>query len=165
MGISHIRISSLTNNEVNEMANTANPMNFIDISDAQSLSQRKEYLTKQFEEAKQNLDEFNKSLEDIYLEKAKKSLFNDGKDFGTANFKDGNVDVKVEVRKKTSWDQEGLLNYLNTLTPDLAKHYAKVSVTVPEARFINATPDVQEQLRNFRTVSNGGIKITFGGSE
>ena len=118
-----------------------------------------------FEEAKQNLDEFNKSLEDIYLEKAKKSLFNDGKDFGTANFKDGNVDVKVEVRKKTSWDQEGLLNYLNTLSPDLAKHYAKVSVTVPEARFINATPDVQEQLRNFRTVSNGGIKITFGGSE
>ena len=57
--------------------------------------------------------------------------FNDGKDFGTANFKDGNVDVKVEVRKKTSWDQEGLLNYLNTLSPDLAKHYAKVSVTVP----------------------------------
>ena len=111
------------------MANNANPMKFIDISDVHSLMLRKEYLTKQYEDSKAALENFNKNLENIYLDKAKKQLFSEGKDFGTVNFKDGDVSVKVELRKKTSWDQESLLNYLNTLPNDLAKHYSKVTIT------------------------------------
>ena len=147
------------------MANNANPMKFIDISDAHSLMLRKEYLTKQYEDSKAALENFNKNLENIYLDKAKKQLFSEGKDFGTVNFKDGDVSVKVELRKKTSWDQESLLNYLNTLPNDLAKHYSKVTITVPEARFINATPDIKKELRKHRTVDLQGVKITFGGNE
>ena len=147
------------------MANNANPMKFIDISDVHSLMLRKEYLTKQYEDSKASLENFNKNLENIYLDKAKKQLFSEGKDFGTVNFKDGDVSVKVELRKKTSWDQESLLNYLNTLPNDLAKHYSKVTITVPEARFINATPDIKKELRKHRTVDLQGVKITFGGNE
>ena len=147
------------------MANNANPMKFIDISDVHSLMLRKEYLTKQYEDSKAALENFNKNLENIYLDKAKKQLFSEGKDFGTVNFKDGDVSVKVELRKKTSWDQECLLNYLNTLPNDLAKHYSKVTITVPEARFINATPDIKKELRKHRTVDLQGVKITFGGNE
>ena len=147
------------------MANNANPMKFIDISDVHSLMLRKEYLTKQYEDSKAALENFNKNLENIYLDKAKKQLFSEGKDFGTVNFKDGDVSVKVELRKKTSWDQESLLNYLNTLPNDLAKHYSKVTITVPEARFINATPDIKKELRKHRTVDLQGVKITFGENE
>ena len=147
------------------MANNANPMKFIDISDVHSLMLRKEYLTKQYEDSKAALENFNKNLENIYLDKAKKQLFSEGKDFGTVNFKDGDVSVKVELRKKTSWDQESLLNYLNTIPNDLAKHYSKVTITVPEARFINATPDIKKELRKHRTVDLQGVKITFGGNE
>ena len=147
------------------MANNANPMKFIDISDVHSLMLRKEYLTKQYEDSKAALENLNKNLENIYLDKAKKQLFSEGKDFGTVNFKDGDVSVKVELRKKTSWDQESLLNYLNTLPNDLAKHYSKVTITVPEARFINATPDIKKELRKHRTVDLQGVKITFGGNE
>ena len=147
------------------MTNNSSAMKFIDVSDTQSLKLRKEYLTKQFAEAKQQLDEFNKNLEQMYLDKAKKQLFDEGKDFGTANFEDNGVKVKVELRKRTSWDQEKLLEYLNTLPSDLAKHYSKVSITVPDARFTNATPDVKQELKKFRTVSLQGVKITFGENE
>ena len=147
------------------MTNNSSAMKFIDVSDTQSLKLRKEYLTKQFEEAKQQLDEFNKNLEQMYLDKAKKQLFDEGKDFGTANFEDNGVKVKVELRKRTSWDQEKLLEYLNTLPSDLARHDSKVSITVPDARFTNATPDVKKELQKFRTVSLQGVKITFGENE
>tara|TARA_R100000005_G_C4991393_1_gene198751 strand:- start:1300 stop:1743 length:444 start_codon:yes stop_codon:yes gene_type:complete len=147
------------------MTKNSSAMKFIDVSDIQSLKLRKEYLTKQFEEAKQQLDDFNKNLEQMYLDKAKKQLNNEGKDFGTANFEDNGVKVKVELRKRTSWDQEKLLEYLNTLPGDLARHYSKVSITVPDARFTNATPDVKKELQKFRTVSLQGVKITFGENE
>ena len=45
------------------MANNANPMKFIDISDVHSLMLRKEYLTKQYEDSKAALENFNKNLE------------------------------------------------------------------------------------------------------
>ena len=61
--------------------------------------------------------------------------------------------------------QEKLLEYLNTLPSDLARHYSKVSITVPDARFTNATPDVKQELKKFRTVSLQGVKITFGENE
>ena len=122
-------------------------------------------LMDELKEAQKKVHDFNKFLEDRYLEQAKEKLHEEGKDFGTVNIFDGNSKVKVELRKKTSWDQESLLNYLNTLPNDLAKHYSKVTITVPEARFINATPDIKKELRKHRTVDLQGVKITFGGNE
>ena len=132
---------------------------------AESLATHKETLVRNYEQAKKELEDFNKSLETRYYDTGRDLLRQEGKDFGTANFEDNGVKVKVELRKRTSWDQEKLLEYLNTLPSDLAKHYSKVSITVPDARFTNATPDVKQELKKFRTVSLQGVKITFGENE
>ncbi len=122
-------------------------------------------LQKELKEAQKKVQEFNKFLEDRYLDKAKEKLNEEGKDFGTTNIFDGNQKVKVELRKKVEWDQEQLTNYLNNLTTEEANHLAKFTISVPEAKFTNALPAMQQKLKEFRTVSLQGVKVTFEGDE
>ena len=63
-----------------------------------------------------DVHDFNKFLEDRYLEKAKEKLNEEGKDFGTANIFDGNQKVKIELQK-VEWDQENLTKFLMILLP------------------------------------------------
>ena len=95
-------------------------------------------LAEKLRQAQKDVHDFNKFLEDRYLEKAKEKLNEEGKDFGTANIFDGNQKVKIELRKKVEWDQENLTKFLNGLTPEEANHLAKFSISVPEAKFANA---------------------------
>jgi|TARA_R100001015_G_C4506271_1_gene79316 hypothetical protein len=118
-------------------------------------------LAEKLRQAQKDVHDFNKFLEDRYLEKAKEKLNEEGKDFGTANIFDGNQKVKIELRKKVEWDQENLTKFLNGLTPEEANHLAKFSISVPEAKFANALPTMQEKLKEFRTVSLQGVKVTF----
>ena len=118
-------------------------------------------LAEKLRQAQKDVHDFNKFLEDRYLEKAKEKLNEEGKDFGTANIFDGNQKVKIELRKKVEWDQEELTKFLNGLTPEEANHLAKFSISVPEAKFANALPTMQEKLKEFRTVSLQGVKVTF----
>ena len=118
-------------------------------------------LAEKLRQAQKDVHDFNKFLEDRYLEKAKEKLNEEGKDFGTANIFDGNQKVKIELRKKVEWDQENLTKFLNGLTPEEANHLAKFSISVPEAKFANALPTMQEKLQEFRTVSLQGVKVTF----
>ena len=118
-------------------------------------------LAEKLKQAQKDVHDFNKFLEDRYLEKAKEKLNEEGKDFGTANIFDGNQKVKIELRKKVEWDQESLTKFLNGLTPEEANHLAKFSISVPEAKFANALPTMQEKLQEFRTVSLQGVKATF----
>ena len=118
-------------------------------------------LAEKLRQAQKDVHDFNKFLEDRYLEKAKEKLNEEGKDFGTANIFDGNQKVKIELRKKVEWDQEELTKFLNGLTPEEANHLAKFSISVPEAKFANALPTMQEKLKEFRTVSVQGVKVTF----
>ena len=118
-------------------------------------------LAEKLRQAQKDVHDFNKFLEDRYLEKAKDKLNEEGKDFGTANIFDGNQKVKIELRKKVEWDQENLTKFLNGLTPEEANHLAKFSISVPEAKFANALPTMQEKLKEFRTVSLQGVKVTF----
>tara|TARA_R100001015_G_C4557595_1_gene118121 strand:- start:33 stop:455 length:423 start_codon:yes stop_codon:yes gene_type:complete len=118
-------------------------------------------LMDELKEAQKQLHDFNKFLEDRYTEQAQEKLHEDGKDFGTASIFDGNQKVKVELRKKVEWDQEKLTNFLNKLTPEEANHLAKFSISVPEAKFTNALPTMQEKLKEFRTVSLQGVKVSF----
>ena len=118
-------------------------------------------LAEKLRQAQKDVHDFNKFLEDRYLEKAKEKLNEEGKDFGTANIFDGTQKVKIELRKKVEWDQEELTKFLNGLTPEEANHLAKFSISVPEAKFANALPTMQEKLKEFRTVSLQGVKVTF----
>ena len=118
-------------------------------------------LAEKLRQAQKDVHDFNKFLEDRYLEKAKEKLNEEGKDFGTANIFDGNQKVKIELRKKVEWDQEELTKFLNGLTPEEANHLAKFSISVPEAKFANALPTMQEKLKEFRTVSLQGVKVNF----
>ena len=128
---------------------------------AESLATHKETLVRNYEQAKKELEDFNKALENRYSEPAKDLLRQEGKDFGTATLIENNYKIKVEMRKKVDWDQNKLRDFLETLPPQEASHYAKVSITVPEAKFTNAVPEVQDKLKEFRTVSLQGVKVTF----
>ena len=128
---------------------------------AESLATHKETLVRNYEQAKKELEDFNKALENRYSEPAKDLLRQEGKDFGTATLIENNYKIKVEMRKKVDWDQSGLKLFLGSISPEEASHYAKVSITVPEAKFTNAVPEVQNKLKEFRTVSIQGVKVTF----
>tara|TARA_E500000305_G_scaffold73625_2_gene59463 strand:+ start:299 stop:718 length:420 start_codon:yes stop_codon:yes gene_type:complete len=128
---------------------------------AESLATHKETLVRNYEQAKKELEDFNKSLETRYSDTAKEMLKQEGKDFGTATLIENNYKIKIEMRKKVDWDQGGLKLFLGSISPEEAAHYAKVSITVPEAKFTNAVPEVQERLKELRTVSLQGIKVTF----
>ena len=128
---------------------------------AESLATHKETLVRNYDQAKKELEDFNKSLESRYSDTAKELLKQEGKDFGTATLVENNYKIKIEMRKKVDWDQNSLRDYLETLPPEEASHYAKVSITVPESKFTNAVPEVQNKLKEFRTVSLQGVKVTF----
>ena len=128
---------------------------------AESLATHKETLVRKYEQAKKELEDFNKSLENRYSDTARELLKQEGKDFGTATLIENNHKIKIEMRKKVDWDQNSLRDYLETLPPEEASHYAKVSITVPESKFTNAVPEVQNKLKEFRTVSLQGVKVTF----
>ena len=126
-----------------------------------NLALTKANLESELKQAQKKVRDFNKFLEDRYLEKAKQMLNEDNKDFGTANIFDGNQKVKVELRKKVEWDQDKLTQFLNSLTPEEANHLVKFTVSIPEAKFVNALPTMQEKLKEFRTVSLQGVKVSF----
>ena len=126
-----------------------------------NLALTKANLESELKQAQKKVRDFNKLLEDRYLEKAKQKLNEDNKDFGTANIFDGNQKVKVELRKKVEWDQDKLTQFLNSLTPEEANHLVKFTVSIPEAKFVNALPTMQEKLKEFRTVSLQGVKVSF----
>ena len=126
-----------------------------------NLALTKANLESELKQAQKKVRDFNKDLEDRYLEKAKQKLNEDNKDFGTANIFDGNQKVKVELRKKVEWDQDKLTQFLNSLKPEEANHLVKFTVSIPEAKFVNALPSMQEKLKEFRTVSLQGVKVSF----
>ena len=128
---------------------------------AESLATHKETLVRKYEQAKNELEDFNKSLETRYYDTGRDLLRQEVKDFGTATLIENNYKIKIEMRKKVEWDQSKLRDFLETLPPEEASHYAKVSITVPEAKFTNALPEVQDKLKEFRTVSLQGVKVTF----
>ena len=112
------------------------------------LSDKKNILVKNYEKAKKELEDFNKILEDRFIEEAKEQLHIEGKDFGTAVIFDGNRKVKVELRKRVEWDQEGLKDF-----------------SITESRFNNATPDLQSRMQEHRTVKLQSVKVTFEENE
>lgn len=86
------------------------------------------------------------------------------KDTGTVNLAapgSNLLNLKVEVDKTVVWEQDGTLKWLNSLPIDEAKHFGKIKVEIPEAKYAAATPAIQAKLNPLRTVKAGKMKFTF----
>lgn len=71
------------------------------------------------------------------------------------------LELKIEVDKTVVWDQEKTLAWLNKQKPEDARHYGKLKVEIPEAKFKAATPAIQAELLPFRTLKPGKMKMTL----
>tara|TARA_R110000782_G_scaffold82604_1_gene162371 strand:+ start:832 stop:1308 length:477 start_codon:yes stop_codon:yes gene_type:complete len=99
-------------------------------------------------------------------------LQSDGVDTGTRTF-DISEGCKVEasIAPKITWDQEKLINGLDSIAKDYGKesanHYAQVKWTVSETKFKSAPPEIKKLLQKARTVvpSSPTYKLKFSMGE
>lgn len=111
--------------------------------------------------AKARADKLSAALEARYRDSARAAYLGAGKDTGTIHLDDAGADVEVVIDKKVKWHQDKLASVLDAMSPELAKHYAKAEFCIPEAKFLNAPPDIRSALAVARTVETGRMKITI----
>jgi hypothetical protein len=95
---------------------------------------------------------------------AKAKYLEEKKDTGTVRLTapgSNLLELKVEVDKKVEWDQAKTMAWLNKQTPENAKHFGKLKVEIPEAKYTAAPPATQTELRAFRTLKPGKMKFSL----
>ena len=112
-------------------------------------------------EAQEKIKAIKNELESRYLDRAQDSLRQHGKDFGSVIVQDGPHKVKFNLRKRVEWDEGKLINALNSMDEDTARHYAKVTYSIPEAKYNTAPPEIQARLSDARTVHLQGISVSI----
>ena len=99
-----------------------------------------------------------------YREQAKAMLRDSGRDFGTVRIVDGALSVKVEIPKKVQWDQKILAEIVRRIVAggEAVEDYLDVKLSVPESRFTNWPPALQQQFAAARTATPGtpSIEVT-----
>ena len=123
------------------------------------LFERRNELKHVISELRIELKDVEEQLSDTFLPVAKEVLRSHGKDFGTAQVAHGNQRLKVTVGKKVSWDQDMLRDTLNTMSPEDAQHYGKLTFAVEERKFTAAPPAIRKELEDCRTVEIGTVKV------
>tara|TARA_R110002126_G_scaffold17244_1_gene67585 strand:+ start:69 stop:467 length:399 start_codon:yes stop_codon:yes gene_type:complete len=124
----------------------------------QLLSQRV-LLKMQITVLRDELKEIEDKLEETYLSVARERLRAIGKDFGTTSIVDGDNVLTMTVAKKVTWNQAALFRVFNSMTPEDANHYAKVTYAVEERKYTAAPPTVREMLEQCRTTEIGKFSI------
>ena len=125
----------------------------------------REDLKQQLEHIKNKQADMNKQLELRFGNYAREKLNSDNKDYGTTTLDEGGFKVKVTLRQKVTWDQDGLVQtFMNDLSEDDAKHYAKITYGVDERKYNSAPPAIKDKLQKHRTVQlmSTSIDITDG---
>lgn len=91
----------------------------------------------------------------------REALRDTARDFGTAHFNVDGLHVKFELPKKVSWDQKKLKAIAERIVAsgEAVESYLDVKLAVPESRFNNWPPALQQQFADARTVDAG--KATF----
>jgi hypothetical protein len=104
---------------------------------------------------------FDAALDAAYSEQARAALHESGRDFGTAHVSDGPLHIKFELPKKVSWNQKQLSEIAERIVAsgEAVESYLDVKLTVPESRYTNWPPALQQQFADARTVEAG--KATF----
>lgn len=116
-------------------------------------------------EAQERIKLVKNELEGRYLERAQDTLRQQGKDFGSVTIEDGAHKLKINVRKRVEWEEEKLLNILNRMDENTARHYAQIKYTIPEAKYNNAPPEVKAALSDARTVYLQGVSVDIEGMD
>ena len=125
----------------------------------------REDLKQQLEHIKNKQADMNKQLELRFGNYAKEKLNNENKDYGSTTLNEGGFKVKVTLRQKVTWDQDGLVQtFMNDLSEDDAKHYAKITYGIDERKYNSAPPAIKDKLQKHRTVQlmSTSIDITDG---
>ena len=123
----------------------------------------KKELEQQIAEAQKKVKAIKGELEDRYLERAQDKLRQQGKDFGNVTVEDSGF--KIKIRKKVEWEPGMVVKALNAMDQDTARHYAKVTYTIPEAKFNAAPPIIKEMLSEARTVHLQGVSVDIEESD
>lgn len=125
----------------------------------------REDLKQQLEHIKNKQADMNKQLELRFGNYAREKLNSENKDYGSTTLNEGGFKVKVTLRQKVTWDQDGLVQtFMNDLSEDDAKHYAKITYGVDERKYNSAPPAIKDKLQKHRTVQlmSTSIDITDG---
>ena len=125
----------------------------------------REDLKQQLEHIKNKQADMNKQLELRFGNYAREKLNNENKDYGSTTLNEGGFKVKVTLRQKVTWDQDGLVQtFMNDLSEDDAKHYAKITYGIDERKYNSAPPAIKDKLQKHRTVQlmSTSIDITDG---
>ena len=130
----------------------------------QDLFKYREDLKNQIQALKDKQSVLNDDLAVRFGNTARNKLSEDGKDYGSVTLNEEGYKVKVTLRQKVSWDQEGLAQTLMNMSQDDARHYAKITYCIDERKYNNAPPAIKSKLQDHRTVEITGatVDITEG---
>ena len=124
-----------------------------------TLVERRDELKAGIVQLRDELKDVELQLSDLFLPLARDSLRADGKDFGTAHIVEGNVRMKANIGKKVTWDQGTLRDTFNSMTPENAQHYAKLTYAVEERKYTTAPPAIKSTLEAARTTEVGRFTV------
>lgn len=111
---------------------------------------------------KRRKETFDALMVRLYGDKARLAYQIAKKDTGVVHIAASNtLNLTVDVDKDVKWDQTILRAALDAMTPDDARHYGKVAITVEEKKYTAAPPAIQTALQCARTVKPGKMKFTF----
>lgn len=107
------------------------------------------------------------ALDQRYGERARESLLDSGRDFGTTHLQDGGLHVKFELPKKVSWDQKQLAAIAQRIVAagDKLEDYIDLKYSVSESRFTHWPEGLREQFASARTVAAGKPSFTLSVSD
>ena len=112
---------------------------------------------------KKTRTKFDAALDAAYGEQARTALRESGRDFGTAHISDGPLHLKFELPKKTTWNQDLAREIATRIAAsgDTVEHYFDIKFSVPESRYTNWPPALQQQFAAARTVDSGKPSFTL----
>jgi hypothetical protein len=110
-------------------------------------------------EVQEKIKNISHALEERYFEQANDALLQQGKDFGSVTLSRDGHDIKITKRKRREWDQDKLRAVLDKMSPEDARHYADVKLSVSEAKYNNAPPEIKAALSDCTTVHLTGVGV------
>jgi hypothetical protein len=107
--------------------------------------------------ARQTRSKLDTALEQRFGPQGRSTLLSSGRDFGTAHFQDGALRIKFDLPKKISWDQPLLKEIAQRISAagEAPESYLDIKLSVPESRYANWPPALQQQFAPARTLEPG----------